>query len=110
MAVPLLLAPIAGFVGAITTKLFDGLISLFAKKFVLNAALIIAFLASYGVLTLAVNGLLSSFTVGQIPSVLASGFSMLPTNTDNVITIAISIKGAVLVFRLQTNIIWLKKV
>ena len=111
MALPaLIVAPLAGFIGSIAGKLLDGVITLFTKKIFINALLIVAFLSSYGVMLSAVNGLLGSIASTQIPSFLLSGFSALPTNTDNVISILIGIKAAVLVYRLQTNIILLKKV
>lgn len=111
MALPtLILAPIAGFIGSIAGKLLDGIVNLFTKKFLLNAALIIAFLATYGVLLASINGLLDQVPILSIPSFIVSGFAALPTNTDNVISIAIGIKATVLIYRLQTNIIWLKKV
>ena len=64
MALPaLVLAPIAAFLGGIASKLLDGVITLFTKKFLINAALIDVFITIYGEFMTGLNLLLSILDV-----------------------------------------------
>ena len=110
MALPaLILAPFAGFVGALATKLLDGAINLFTRKFLIHAALITFFLAVYAAFMSGINALTSSLNLSAIPQILLDGFSVLPSNTDECISIIISAKLITLVFKIQSNILDIRK-
>ena len=110
MALPaLILAPLAGLIGALTTKLLDGIITLFTKKFLIHAALIVMFLAFYGTFIVGINALMSSIPVTSIPGWMVTGFKVLPSVTDDCIAALIAGRLVVFLFNFQREILDIRK-
>jgi hypothetical protein len=110
MALPaLVLAPLGGLIGSLATKLLDGVINLFTRKFLIHAALIALFVAIYATFMTAINALMAQLNLSNIPQILVDGFRILPSNTDECISIIISAKLVSLAFRIQSNILDIRK-
>lgn len=110
MALPaLILAPFAALVGGLASKLLDGVINLFTRKFLIHAALIVLFVSIYGVFMAAINSMISGLNWGTMPQILIDGFATLPSNTDDCIALIISTKLAAMAFNIQREILDIRK-
>lgn len=96
---PALLAFIVGAVG----NGFAFMAAQVAAKFGILVALIAAYVAAAGVFYAAINGVIGG-VMPAMPSILSDAFAMLPTNTDECISIAMGARVAAYIYR-QTVIV-----
>lgn len=99
---------LAAFIGGLITKLVDVLLELFSKKLVIAAALISALITAYIAVMAVISDSLASINYNDVPTILAYGLSMLPSNTDDCIAIIITTKAAVALYNFQSTAIKLR--
>ena len=107
MALPLLGA---AFIGGIATKIVDTIVDLFTKKALIAAGLIAAFIALWNAFDAILNSAFQSIGAWAPTGWLATGFSLLPTNTGLCISVITTVKLARFVFEISTNILDFRKV
>lgn len=89
-------------IGAITNG-FAFLAAKIAAKFGILVALIAAYAAAAGVFYGVINGVIGGI-MPAMPTILSDAFAMLPTNTDECISIAMGARVAAYIYR-QTVIV-----